>query len=70
MKRRIHRAAEPIQFSTANGLAQAEEVLPAFVRELGQEIEPFILEPTSDVVSVGVRCVRYGFSIVRPAGGS
>eukprot|EP00969_Alexandrium_andersonii_P156199 6905942-Alexandrium_andersonii.AAC.1 len=28
MKRWTRRAAEPIQFSTANGLAQAEEVLP------------------------------------------
>eukprot|EP00969_Alexandrium_andersonii_P202110 8930799-Alexandrium_andersonii.AAC.1 len=35
MNRWIRRAAEPIQFSTANGLTQAEEVLPVFVRELG-----------------------------------
>ena len=39
-----------------------------FIKEFDQEIEPYILENTPDVISVGMRCMRYGFTFVWPSG--
>eukprot|EP00969_Alexandrium_andersonii_P230433 10176200-Alexandrium_andersonii.AAC.1 len=57
-----------MQFSTAGGPADADEVVQLFIEEFGQTVEPYILESTPDVISVGMRCVRHGFSFIWPSG--
>ena len=68
LKRWIKRASKPVQFATANGTTDATEVLELFIDEFNQEIEPYILESTPDVISVGMRCMKYGFSFIWPSG--
>ncbi len=40
------KAAIPITFCTANGSTLATEVLPTFVKEFGEEVEPYTLAPS------------------------
>ena len=68
LKRGVKRASKPIQFATANGSTDATEVLELFINEFNQEIEPYILENSPDVISVGMRCMKYGFSFIWPSG--
>ena len=68
MKQWIRKAAKPITFTTANGYTDAREVLSQFVEEFGQSIEPYILAQTPNVLSVGMRCMRQGFTFIWPAG--
>eukprot|EP00969_Alexandrium_andersonii_P013989 609935-Alexandrium_andersonii.AAC.1 len=68
LKRWIRKAEKPIEFATANGNAEADEILEVFIEEFGQTIKPYILESTPDVISVGVRCMKHGFSFVWPCG--
>ena len=68
LKRWIKRASKPVQFATANGTTDAKEVLELFIDEFNHEIEPFILENTPDVISVGMRCMKYGLSFIWPSG--
>eukprot|EP00969_Alexandrium_andersonii_P123866 5474012-Alexandrium_andersonii.AAC.1 len=48
LKRWIRKAEKPIAFATANGNAEAEQILEVFVEEFGQTIKPYILGSTPD----------------------
>ena len=60
LKRCMRKAINPIQFATANGSTDAEGVLELFIDEFVQQIEPFTLGSTPDVISVGVKCMKHG----------
>ena len=64
------RAKVPIMFSTANGQTPANDVGEMFVQELGEAVEPYILEDTPAVLSVGMRCMQHNYTFVWPAGQS
>jgi len=63
LQSRFRRATEALEFSTAGGITQANTVCPMTVEELGALIEPFVLESTPAVLTVGGRCMKlpYGF---------
>eukprot|EP00969_Alexandrium_andersonii_P117692 5205950-Alexandrium_andersonii.AAC.1 len=54
LKRWIRQAEMPIALATANGSAEADQILEAFVEEFGQTIKPYILDSTPVVISVGM----------------
>eukprot|EP00969_Alexandrium_andersonii_P248932 11001216-Alexandrium_andersonii.AAC.1 len=64
----IRKAERPISFATANGNAEADQILDVFVEEFGQSIKPYIADSTPDVIFVGMRCMKHGFSFVWPRG--
>eukprot|EP00969_Alexandrium_andersonii_P032839 1433633-Alexandrium_andersonii.AAC.1 len=68
LKKWIRKAERPIAFATANGKAEADQILDVFVKEFGQSIKPCILDSTPDVISVGVRCMKHGFPSCGHAG--
>ena len=69
LKRFVTRAAKPITFVTANGRTSANDVARLFVEEFGEQIQPYILDSTPAVVSVGLRCAKLGYSFIWPASG-
>ncbi len=59
---RIYRAPVPIILATANGLSSGEKSCNNTFGELGEVAEPYILDNTPDVLSIGRRCVEDGYS--------
>eukprot|EP00974_Lingulodinium_polyedra_P006260 593440-Lingulodinium_polyedra.AAC.1 len=59
LKRFIRRASGAVNFRTANGLARAIDVAKLLAKEFGTEVEPYILDGTPNVLSIGMRCVRH-----------
>eukprot|EP00974_Lingulodinium_polyedra_P003301 309038-Lingulodinium_polyedra.AAC.1 len=57
-----------MSFNTANGVTHADEVLPVGVKEFASTVEPYILNNTPNVLSVGLRCMKHGFTFIWPAG--
>ena len=68
LRRLIREAKIPLNFFTANGEVPANEAIDLFVRELGEEIEPYVLEETPAVLSVGMRCMKMGYTFIWPPG--
>ena len=50
IKAALSRPTVMLTFNTANGHATAEEKADLFVRELGQEIQPYILVEMEDLL--------------------
>ena len=69
LKQFVTRAVKTITFVTANGRTTATDVARLFVEEFGEEIQPYILDSTPAVVSVGLRCMKLGYSFIWPARG-
>ena len=64
------RAAEhPISLVTANGSTEASEVADVKLPALPDPVQPYVLNHTPAVLSVGTRCVNQGYSFVWPANG-
>ena len=64
------RAAEhPISLVTANGSTEASEVADVKLSALPDPVQPYVLNHTPAVLSVGTRCVNQGYSFVWPANG-
>ena len=63
----VAHAAKTITFHTANGPTTATEIVRLFVEEFGEEIKPYILDSTPAVVSVGLRCMKKGYTFIWPA---
>ena len=59
---RIEAAAEPICFSMANGPVWAGSTLPLQGVSLLEEINPYVMEQTPAVLSIGRRCMLHGYS--------
>ena len=54
-------AAEPALLATANGQLNADTTIAMQVGKMMDNIEPFPLDDTPDVLSIGKRCVHYGY---------
>jgi hypothetical protein len=63
----IERIEDPICFSTANGPVWASSTLPLQGVALMEEINPYVMESTPAVLSIGRRCMVHGFSFHWPA---
>ncbi len=57
----ISPARVPILLSTANDLMHGDTVAVQLILELGENAEPYLLDSTPDVLSIGRRCVDRGF---------
>ena len=66
----FRRAGLPLTFSTANGQTHATLCLPLHLSALGEDIEPYVLDSTPAVLSVGKRCRKMGYSFIWLAGKS
>ena len=62
-------AEHPISLVTANGSTEASEVADVKLSALPDPVQPYVLDPTPAVLSVGTRCVDQGYSFVWPANG-
>ncbi len=51
----------PMLFATANGLVDGDKVVSQQIGELLEVAEPFVLDSTPDVLSIGRRCVEDGY---------
>jgi hypothetical protein len=58
IKRFVRKAKVPITFHTANGPTRTENVANIHVRELAENITPYVLENTPPVLTVGYRCLE------------
>eukprot|EP00974_Lingulodinium_polyedra_P073622 7127530-Lingulodinium_polyedra.AAC.1 len=63
----IRKASTAVNFNTANGVARGTEVVDLFVEEFGTNVEP-LLNSTPNVLSIGMRCMKYGYTLVWPKG--
>ena len=57
----ITEANIPLTSSTANGLVSCEYVVRQQVGEFEEVAEPYLLDATPDVLSIGRRCVEDGY---------
>eukprot|EP00974_Lingulodinium_polyedra_P114084 11045767-Lingulodinium_polyedra.AAC.1 len=57
MQEFISKASFSVSFNTVNGAARGTEVVDLSVEEFGVNVEPYILQSTSNVLSIGLRCV-------------
>ena len=49
-------------FQTANGSTSTSDVAKIVVDELGETVEPHVLDETPTVLSVGRRCMKMGYA--------
>ena len=64
LRKFVHPAVEPLFLKTANGSTDANEVIDVTVEGFGEEVQPYILESTPPVLSVGVRCAEMGYTFI------
>ena len=62
----IHEGNDRMVFLTANGITETREVAKCSVDSFQEEAKPFVLEQTPAVLSVGMRCVKLGYTFVWP----
>ena len=55
IKRFVHKAKAPITFHTANGPTRTDNVANIYVKELDENITPYVIENTLPVLTVGYR---------------
>ena len=60
----IFTAPMPILLATANDLVHGDKVVSQQIGELGEVAEPYVLDSTPDVLSIGRRCVEDGYRFV------
>lgn len=53
-------------FMTANGITETKEVAKFRVDSFAEETKPFVLEQSPAVFSVGMRCMKLGYTFVWP----
>ncbi len=58
----IMKATVPITLSTANDLVNGDMVVRQQIMEFNEVAEPYILDSTPDVLSIGRRCVEDGYA--------
>ena len=66
IKRYVSKAKVPITFHTANGPTRTENIANIHVRELDENITPYVLENTPPVLTVGYRCMELGYTFIWP----
>ena len=62
----VHEGNDRMVFLTANGITETREVAKCSVDSFQEEAKPFILEQTPAVLSVGMRCMKLGYTFVWP----
>jgi len=65
---RVKKSNKPLTFQTANGATEAEDDILLRIDELDEEIEPFVMASTPAVLSIGRRCLDFGYEFRWPAG--
>ena len=63
----VSQSSKPVSLLTANGVFQANDQARVNVPMLGTDINPYVLEDSPAVVSVGQRCIDAGWSFHWPA---
>ena len=63
----LERSQCPERLQTANGLVSAETQATLPIHKFGDFIQPYVLESTPDVISIGARCVDQGYAFHWPA---
>ena len=64
LKAIFKKANVPITFTAANGTTNATEKLQLHICELGKTREPYVLASTPAVLSIGMRCRKYGYTFI------
>ena len=59
-------APQPVEFATAGGATTATHLCVASMPPLSEQIAPYVLKDTPCVLSVGLRCRKYGYSFHWP----
>ncbi len=57
----VYTTTMPILLATANGLVDGDKVVSQQIGELLEVAEPYVLDSTPDVLSIGRRCVEDGY---------
>ena len=57
----IQKSEEPQNFDTANGPLPADEQVAMQVEGVPDDVHPYVLEDSPDVMTIGRRCVRLGY---------
>ena len=52
-----------IYLSAASDLVNGDKTVPQQIGELGEVAEPYVLDSSPDVLSIGRRCVQQGYAI-------
>ncbi len=52
-----------IYLSAASDLFNGDRTVPQQIGELGEVAEPYVLDSSPDVLSIGRRCVQQGYAI-------
>ena len=58
----ITKAEFPVLLSTANDIISSDMIAPQQIGALGVNAEPYVLDQSPDVLSIGRRCVQDGYS--------
>ncbi len=58
----IYRAPIPILLANANDLVNGDKAIQQQIGELGEVAEPYVLDSSPNVLSIGRRCVEDGYS--------
>ena len=67
-RRQRHPARAPTELETANGKVTAKTTCAMKIGGLNENIEPYCLESTPDVITLGYRCMEIGYSFHWPTG--
>ena len=52
---------EQVILDTANGEIEADTVAHIQIPKIDEDIEPFVLKSTPDVLTIGKRCLKFGY---------
>ena len=53
---------DEIVFQTANGTTSTSDSIKYYVNELKETVQPFVVDETPTVLSIGRRCMKMGYS--------
>ena len=68
-KRKIDVAQQKMTFFTANGPSHTSMVCNEKLTTTGQHIAPYVMESTPAVLSIGARCMKFGYQFHWPPNG-
>ena len=68
VKRFLEKAPQVVTFQTVNGPPIGGQVCPLRFDELRAEIEPYVLNNSPSVLSIGIRCMEKKYTFIWPPG--
>ena len=63
----LESADVPTTLETANGMIEVDETVPVQILALRENIDPYVMEESPDVLSIGRRCEVEGYEFHWPA---